>query len=180
MTSPTVADRYSRASIAMHWLMVAVFVGVYGAINLSELLDKGTAARQMARNWHSMLGLTVFALVWLRLALRLWGTTPAIVPAPPAWQEKLGKAVHGGLYLFMVVTPLVGWALLTARGRVIPFYGLYLPDLPLPAMAQARLVKEVHEWLGNLGYALIGGHAVAALWHHYGMRDSTLRRMWFR
>ena len=153
MTSPTVADRYSRASIAMHWLMVAVFVGVYGAINLSELLDKGTAARQLARNWHSMLGLTVFALVWLRLALRLWGTTPALVPAPPAWQEKLGKAVHGGLYL---------------------------PDLPLPAMAQARLVKEVHEWLGNLGYALIGGHAVAALWHHYGMRDSPLRRMWFR
>jgi len=50
----------------------------------------------------------------------------------------------------------------------------------LPAMAQARLVKEVHEWLGNLGYALIGGHAVAALWHHYGMRDNTLRRMWFR
>ena len=74
----------------------------------------------------------------------------------------------------------MNWALLTARGRVIPFYGLYLPDLPLPAMAQARLVKEVHEWLGNLGYALIGGHAVAALWHHYGMRDSTLRRMWFR
>jgi cytochrome b561 len=164
----------------MHWLMVAVFAGVYGAINLSELLDKGTAARQMARDWHSMLGLTVFTLVWLRLALRLWGTTPAIVPAPPAWQEKLGKAVHGGLYLFMVVTPLVGWALLTARGRVIPFYGLYLPDMPLPAVAQARLVKEVHEWLGNLGYALIGGHAVAALWHHYGMRDNTLRRMWFR
>jgi cytochrome b561 len=134
----------------------------------------------IAMHWHSTLGLTVFALVWLRVMLRLVGTTPTIVLAPPVWQEKLAKAVHLALYLLMVVTPLVGWALLTARGRVIPFYGLYLPDLPLPAMAQARLVKEVHELLGNLGYALIGGHAAAALFHHYWVRDNTLRRMWFR
>ena len=90
MTSPTVADRYSRASIAMHWLMVAVFVSVYGAINLSELLDKGTAARQLARDWHSMLGLTVFALVWLRLALRF---LPDLALLKATLAEDLGAPV---------------------------------------------------------------------------------------
>jgi cytochrome b561 len=28
-----------------------------------------------------------------------------------------------------------------------------------------------------VGYALIGAHAAAALFHHYVVRDNTLRRM---
>ncbi|WP_370300565.1 cytochrome b/b6 domain-containing protein, partial [Rheinheimera baltica] len=30
---------------------------------------------------------------------------------------------------------------------------------------------------GTLGYVLIGVHAVAALFHHYILRDTTLSRM---
>jgi cytochrome b561 len=41
----------------------------------------------------------------------------------------------------------------------------------------AGLLKEVHEVGGTVGYFLIGGHAAAALFHHYFIRDNTLRRM---
>jgi cytochrome b561 len=39
---------------------------------------------------------------------------------------------------------------------------------------------EVHELGGNLGYVLIGGHAAVALFHHYWIKDNTLRRMSLR
>jgi cytochrome b561 len=37
--------------------------------------------------------------------------------------------------------------------------------------------KEAHEWLGNAIFFLVGIHALAALWHHYVLKDDTLRRM---
>lgn len=173
-------NRYSTASIAMHWLMVLCFVGIYLAINLAEEFDKGSFGRTFLRDTHFSLGLLVFLLVWVRIVLRVTGSTPPIVPAPPVWQEKLGKAVHGFLYLLMVLMPLIGWAALSARGKAIPFFGLSLPALLAEDKALGRQIMEVHELGGNLGYFLIGGHAAAALFHHYFVKDNTLRRMWFR
>lgn len=43
--------------------------------------------------------------------------------------------------------------------------------------ALGDLFKEIHETGGTIGYYLIGLHAVAALFHHYVMRDNTLVRM---
>ncbi|MBL4819442.1 MAG: cytochrome B, partial [Gammaproteobacteria bacterium] len=34
-----------------------------------------------------------------------------------------------------------------------------------------------HEILGLSGYLFIPGHALAALYHHYFVKDNTLRRM---
>ena len=38
-------------------------------------------------------------------------------------------------------------------------------------------IKEVHETGGTVGYFLIALQASAALFHHYFVRDNTLRRM---
>ncbi len=177
MSSQPAPARYSTPSIVMHWVMVLLFVAVYILINVAEGFEKGSAGRQMARDWHSMFGLLIFALVWARVALRLMGTTPSIQPAPSALMAKLAKAGHLALYGLMVVLPVVGWLVLSARGKPIPFFGLDLPALIAPDKALGRQLKEIHELGGNLGYFLIGGHAVAALFHHYVLKDNTLRRM---
>lgn len=174
------SGRYNTASIALHWAMALLMVAVYVLINVADGFPKGSDARQAAKNWHFMLGLLVFAVVWLRLAVRLWGTTPPIHPAVPAWQETAGKAVHLLLYVLMVAMPLLGWLVLSAGDKPIPFFGLELPALLAPDKELSHQIKEIHELGGNLGYALIGGHAAAALFHHYFMRDNTLVRMWFK
>jgi cytochrome b561 len=38
-------------------------------------------------------------------------------------------------------------------------------------------LKEIHETIGNIGYFLVGAHALAALFHHFITRDDTLTRM---
>jgi cytochrome b561 len=39
------------------------------------------------------------------------------------------------------------------------------------------LLKDAHEWLGNLFYWVIGLHALAAIVHHVIFKDRTLRRI---
>jgi cytochrome b561 len=176
----TTIQRFSIPSIAMHWLVVLVFIGIYIAVNLIDVFPKGSDSRQLAKNMHFSLGLLLFGLFWLRVAFRLVGNTPAIVPAPPVWQEKLAKLGHLALYAIMLLMPLLGWAALSAFGKPIPFFGLELPALLAPDKELGRSIMDLHELGGNLAYFLIGGHALAALYHHYFMKDNTLRRMSLR
>ena len=104
----TLTPRYSTASIGMHWLVVLAFVGIYVAVNLIDAYPEGSEGQRLAMALHFSFGLLVFALVWLRLLLRLLGTTPPIVPAPAAWRARLGRLGHLVLYLLMVAMPLLG------------------------------------------------------------------------
>jgi superoxide oxidase len=172
-----VNHRYSSLTISLHWLMLALLAAVYACIELRVLWPKGSDPRELIKTWHFMLGLSVFALVWVRIAARLSGGTPPIEPAPPAWQNLLAKGVHVALYALMIVMPIGGWLILSASGKPIPFFGLELPALVAPDKALAEQIKEIHETGGVVGYWLIGLHAAASLFHHYIKRDNTLLRM---
>jgi cytochrome b561 len=171
------ASRYGSLSIGIHWLMLLLFIAVYGCIELRSFYPKGSDLREALKTWHFMLGMLVFALVWLRLAARLSGPAPGIKPEPASWQQLSAKLMHLALYALMIVMPLSGWLLLSATGKPIPFFGLELPALIGANKGLASQIKEIHEFLGTAGYYLIGLHAAAALYHHYIMRDNTLTRM---
>jgi len=178
MSWKNTADRYGSLSVAMHWLMLVLLVGVYACINLADAFPKGSGARADLKTWHYMLGLCVFALVVLRLATRaISGPAPGIEPRVVRWQRRMAIVTHAALYLFMIVMPLLGWLTLSAEGDLIPFFGLQLPPLIDPDKSLAHSIKDIHETIGTIGYYLIGLHAVAALFHHYVMRDNTLTRM---
>jgi cytochrome b561 len=170
-------DRYGTLSIVMHWLMFLLLVAVYSCIELREIYPKGSDPREALKQWHFMLGLSVFMLVWLRLALRFWGQTPQTRPAPGIWQHRAAVSMHFALYLFMLAMPIMGWLILSAEGKSIPFFGLELPALIGENEGFAEQVEDIHKTVGTVGYYLVGLHATAALFHHYFMRDNTLLRM---
>lgn len=170
-------DRYGSLSIGLHWLMLLLLAAVYACIELHELFPKGSDPREALKTWHFMLGLSVLVLVLLRLAAHLAGPVPRIVPDPPGWQKLPAKLMHVALYVFMIGMPLAGWLMLSAEGKPIPFFGLQLPALIGESKDLAKLIQEIHETGGTVGYFLIGLHAAAALFHHYVVRDNTLRRM---
>lgn len=169
--------RFSPPTVAIHWLMLLLLAAVYAAIELRGIFPKGSAERDAIKALHFMLGLSVLLLLALRVGARLAGSTPPIVPAPPRWQTGAAHALHGALYLLMLVLPLLGWLILSAAGKPIPFFGAELPPLLAADKALASQIKEVHETLATFGYVLIGAHAAAALFHHHFMGDNTLRRM---
>jgi cytochrome b561 len=177
MTWKNTAARWGGLSIGLHWLMLALLVGVYACIELKGYFPKDSAPRELLKQWHFMLGLSVFALVWLRLLARVIGPTPTASPPPPALQEKAAKLMFVALYALMIGMPLAGWMILSAAGKPVPFFGLELTPLIGKDPALAKQIKEWHELAGTIGYWLIGIHAAAALYHHYVVRDNMLTIM---
>ena len=176
MTETLLPSRYAKLSMTLHWLMLALFVGVYACIELKGLLPRGHALRSALLGGHALFGIGIFLLVWLRLLGRLM-PRPPILPRPPAWQTAASHLMHLALYGLMIITPILAWLMLNAGGKPVPYFEFALPSLVAPDPVLAKQFKHWHEWLGSAGYWLIGLHAVAGLFHHYWVRDNTLMRM---
>jgi cytochrome b561 len=169
--------RYGSLLISLHWLMLLLIVAVYACIELRVLYPKGSEIREALKTWHFMLGMAIFTLVWVRLLARAFGSSPAILPEPPRWQVLVAHLTELAIYVFMIVMPLLGWLILSGENKPVPFFGIELPALIGANKVLAKQLEEIHETIGNVGYFLIGLHAVAALAHHYIHRDNTLVRM---
>lgn len=169
--------RYGWLSIGLHWVMLLLLVAVYACMELRSSFPKGSELREGLKTWHFMLGLSVLVLVSVRLMARFMGTTPIEQAGTPQWQKVLARLTYFALYVLMIGMPILGWVILSADGRSIPFFGLQLPPLVGESETVAEWAEEIHETAGTAGYFLVGLHAAAALFHHYVMRDNTLRRM---
>lgn len=169
--------RYGTLSISLHWLMFVLMVAVYATIELRELFPKGSDPREAMKALHFMLGLSVLLLLIVRIYAKVASPAPVISPALSPAQNLAAKLGHLTLYLFMIAMPVLGWAVLSAAGKPIPFFGLELPALIAENKELAKSLKEIHETIGELGYYLIAIHVLAALYHHHIRKDDTLTRM---
>ncbi|MDP3905755.1 cytochrome b [Novosphingobium sp.] len=176
MILPDKSDRYSAISITLHWLMFLVMAAAFATIELRVNFERGSDIREGLKHWHFMLGLSVLLLVIVRIIARLATAGPRTV-AEPLPSKLLAKGTHLALYALMIGLPLAGWTILSASDAPVPFFGLELPPLVSPDKALAKQVKELHELGGTIAYWLIGFHALAALIHHYVLKDGVLLRM---
>jgi len=62
----------------------------------------------------------------------------------------------------------------------VVFFGWTLPHLIAVNDDWHDNIQDVHEFLGNAVYYLVGIHIAAALWHQWVRKDAILRRMSWR
>ncbi|MES5815562.1 cytochrome b [Pseudoxanthomonas sp. Soil82] len=171
-------DRWGATSQLLHWT-IAVLILSIGAVGLVM----GELPRSPKWFWvytlHKSLGLTVLALVLVRIAWRLYAGAPPPVEGTPRWQARLASFTHGAIYVLILAMPLSGWLYDSASGlRPFRWFGLAeVPKLSPPHEALADAMHETHELLFWVLIALVIGHAGAALYHHFVRRDATLARM---
>ena len=84
-------QRYGTLNIGLHWLTLWAMIAVYALIEFRDIFPKGDPGRDLMKEWHFMLGLLIFALVFVRLALRWMSPTPRIVPELSPVMHKLAK-----------------------------------------------------------------------------------------
>lgn len=171
--------RYNPISVVFHWLMAAIIVATWSiAIVVSDM--PLSPARITGYSWHKWLGVTVFFLVLLRLVWRATHPAPQLEIKMPAWQERAMQLTHIALYLLMIVIPLVGWLMSSAKGYTVNYFGLFeLPDLLSKDKALGHQLKDLHEYLADVLVALVCLHVLAALKHQFIDRDGLLSRMSF-
>ena len=169
-------SRYCSGIIVLHWLMLLLFIGVYAAVELHEVYEDSSTG-DLLIFWHYQLGYAIFALVWLRLIFRLASKVPPADPGLPSFMHQLARGMHTLLYILMILMPITGWLTLSAEGESSTFLGMNIPMLHGLSHSFGEIVEEVHEIVGIAGYFLIGLHTIAALFHHYVLRDNTMRRI---
>lgn len=176
---PTKPARFDRVAILLHWSIGLGIIAIAAAEMLRGEMPKGNAIREALKLAHNPAGTVIFALVLVRIAWRLSHPAPAAPAGSSAWERRASTASHLALYATMIAIPLLGIVFTLARGRPIDF-GLFQIAYPLNHLIDAgtmKVLKNMHEFLGQavLGLAFI--HAAAALWHHYVRRDDVLTRM---
>lgn len=171
-------NRYTGTAIALHWLIALGIVVAFGMGLTMTDIPGITPTKLKLFNWHKWLGVTLLALVTVRLLWRLLHPAPKLPLSMPAWQRWVAEITHYALYVLMFAIPLSGYFYSLAAGFPVVYLGLIpLPVLIDPNPALKPILKELHYWL-NMGMAvLVIAHAAAALKHHFFERDDILKRM---
>lgn len=157
----------------MALLMVAGFsVGLYMVgLPLSPL-------KLQLYSYHKWIGVTVAALLLLRVAWRIRHAPPPLPAAMPAWELNAAHASHLLLYLLMACVPVSGWLMSSAKGVTTVYLGLWpLPDVLARNEALGLFLQALHSILNNALLVLVSLHVAAALKHHFIDRDGVLGRM---
>jgi cytochrome b561 len=169
-------DSYGAATKTLHWVTAALIVTLL-ALGL-YMTDAPAIQRLRLVPLHKSLGVTVLALVALRILWHLYSARPSLVAGMKRLDAIAARAMHYFFYFAMVAMPLSGWFMSSAAGRPVSVFGLItLPDFVEKNQDLAKTFGTIHE---VLGYTLIVGvilHVAAALKHHFIDRDATLRRM---
>ncbi len=167
-------QRYSRIAIFLHWAIAfAIAFQISLGWGLETLGNNGFAMFQL----HKSVGITILVLTLARIAVRL--TKPRPAPTEGGWEGALAKLMHFGLYAFMLLAPLTGWALVSTAKVKIPtliFGTIPLPHLPLEGMPH-ELFEKAHGLLAVLAVLLVLLHVVGAIRHHLLLRDGLIWRM---
>jgi cytochrome b561 len=177
MSTRSTDNRQAPATIAFHWgTVIAIVIAVVAIYLRNAFEDK--AARAILMDLHRQLGMLVLLCVPLRQVIRHiagHGQFSASMPAILRWAARLS---HGVLYAFLLAIPLIGWAVTSAHAVDLRLFGLVsLPGLVAPDSDLADELSDYHAWLSYCLMGLVFVHALAALWHHYVLRDAVLVAM---
>lgn len=178
---------YDRVSRLLHWLVAGL---VLALIPLGLVMTRMTGplgAKFELYQWHKSIGLTIGALMLLRVIWRATHRPPPLGPEAPAWEHALAQLVHLALYALLLLLPVIGWLMVSSSSLPIPTYFYKLVPVPhlaslseLPAAEKAgyeSLFKFLHAWLAYALASLVILHVLAALRHHLVLKDGVLARM---
>jgi cytochrome b561 len=162
--------------MAFHWTMAVliVVVGVLGLLH--DSWPKQTQSFWI--NLHALLGLSVWVLIVARFWWRSRHSPPELPYDAGELSRRLSYPFHLLLYALIFVIPLVGIVTFIWHGRVFDL-GLFRVDFGVQRnRAIFHPTEDIHGYLAYMLFALVGIHALTALWHHFVRRDGVLLHMW--
>jgi cytochrome b561 len=168
---------YPSSSKWLHWL-VAISVIIQAPLGIIISNAELGAWQDRLYNFHKSMGVLILILMVLRVLNRITVGAPAPEPTIAGWQKTVSSAVHGALYVLLILQPLVGYWANSAFGASTPFFGLFeIPAIVASNEPLANRLFALHRWIGIALVLLVGLHVAAALQHYFIQRDGVLQRM---
>jgi cytochrome b561 len=191
-------NKYTKTAIILHWLIA---LGIFAMFALGwymtdlpkeapkqmayDLFDWGIYTWQLGEevsprsfyfNLHKSIGITILALVIIRILWRITHRPPALLTSYKTWERKLSTAAHHTLYLLMFALPASG-LIMAMSGK----YGVKWFGLDFIAGSENKALRDffegAHEAVGILILVAIAIHIAGALKHKLIDKDTTMERM---
>ncbi len=180
-TSSSQVKKYPVGWRIVHWLV---------AVMVLTLIPVGLwmTARGEADVWgeltntlyssHKAIGFTVLLLMIVRIAMKIRLGKPPYPDTLPRKLQLAANGLHHLLYLLLVLTPLFGWAGVTAYPALVTLGGYDLPAMPfVPENRElAERLFAIHGAFAITLGVLVLGHIGAAV-RHMLRKDGIARRM---
>ncbi|MFF7709608.1 cytochrome b/b6 domain-containing protein [Pseudomonas sp. NPDC007930] len=169
---------YTATAKWLHWGMAAIWLGAW-LLGFSAVHWQAINQDHLITLTHKAIASTVLVLVIVRVAWRLTHPAP---PLPASISPLMQRAAHAGHLLLyavaLIALPLSGWAWSSSGNHDVLMLGLIkLPPLVAPNPTVQHLVGVFHTYVAWLCGAMVGGHALVALKHHFIDRDGVLSGM---
>jgi len=165
-------------SKSLHWL-TALFILIQIPLGIYAEEMENSPLKLELFGWHKSFGIVILMLAIMRLLWRMAGTVP-VLPDASAVQRRLANLAHTVLYGLMLFLPLSGWVMSSAANRPVSLFGLFeLPALVAPDDAIKVMASQAHHIAVDILIVVLVSHIAAALYHHFKLRDTVLKRMWF-
>jgi len=176
--APAIPERrYSGIQIALHWVIALVIIGMIPVGLVMTRLDPSTLTN-LLYEIHKSFGLIVFGLAVVRIGARFALGVPPLAPNMPHWQIRAARISHAALYVLIILVPLTGWAATSACCAPVNLFWAIPLTLPIGGgFETAGPIFLLHNIFTMTLIALVLLHSLAALYHHYGLKDGTLRKM---
>jgi cytochrome b561 len=167
---------YDGVAIALHWAVALLVITQFFTAITWDYFSRDQ--RETMQSLHVSLGILLTAAIIVRI---VWRLIPGhqVSPLQAGWVRNASKGVHYLLYLLLVAQAVTGFLFRWAQGHPAGFFGLFDISGPFDVLDRAtrREIRQIHEWIGWTIVIIAMGHALAALYHHYALKDRVLGRM---
>ena len=167
---------YDKVAITLHWLTAVLVIVQFVMAITWDYFPRET--RQGLESVHVSLGVLLAAVIIVRLVWR-WMPGHQVSSMVSGWVKTASRAVHYLIYLLLVAQVALGFGWRWAQGHPVGFFGLFGIPGPYGQLDKAtrHLFHDLHEKIGWGIVIIAAGHAAAALYHHYALKDRVLGRM---
>ncbi len=170
-----VLAQYDARTIALHWIMALLVVGLWCVGQTIDWFPKGTP-RVTARSAHIGVGVLLALLLVNRIAWRM--TRGAKLPASRAGLVGcVATGTHYVLYALVICTVALGITNSLVRGDNL-FDLFRIPSIAPGDKALRASVEGWHELSANVLLGVAALHALAGVVQHVALKDGVLARMW--
>src|SRR5215470_4322154 len=101
--------RYTRTAVILHWIIALLVVAQLAFGYSLRDVPRNTPARATYVNLHKSVGLTILALVVLRLGWRAIHRPPPLPRSMPLAIRRAATGTHIALYTLLLAVPLAGY-----------------------------------------------------------------------
>jgi cytochrome b561 len=168
---------YTATAKVLHWFMALLILGL---LALGFVMTEMPLSPQKLQvySWHKWAGVTVFALLLVRVTWRIAHRAPPLPWQMGKMQQVAAHLGHIALYVLMLALPISGWLMSSAKGFQTVWFGvLPIPDLLAKDKALGESLAELHESLAWVLVLMLVFHVLASLKHHFIDKDDILTRM---